>query len=471
MQSTNRSHPARGWALVLSAAVILGFFSYVAWANLQWVSSSFFFLVLFFTFFASITGLFMVSGVFWRSFTHLPMAEGKIICIVPVYQEDSEEVHRVVWSIINQTRQPDAIYVVDDGSDVPIVGFDHPLVTWIRQDNAGKREAQANALNRHSADEVEFIFTVDSDSILDRDALSHLLRSMSWRGRKGKRVEAATGMIYTGNRTESVITRLTDINIASSCLQFSGLRSWLGIQTPTSGAIALYRADMIYANLDDYLSSGTMGDDRRLSFYALLRGQVVRVNEAVVETHLPADLKGFMKQRMRWAKSAFLGAPFVATNFGPKILFFYFYPLVFAITWPFTVVVLSTLWIRFGVPVLLYGIAFWWIVSMCMNAIYVIYRPSMSLREKGLQWGLGLFYPVYGLFLRTSAYWALFTLKDQSWATRGSELNDADADDGTQHMEPLLVHNVGFEDLMAGGAGDDSRDNVVAIGAGRRNTA
>jgi hyaluronan synthase len=177
---------------------------------------------------------------------------------------------------------------------------------------------------------------------------------------------------------------------------------------------------MIYDNLWDYLHSGTMGDDRRMSFYALLRGQVVRVNEAVVETHLPTRPMGVMKQRMRWAKSAFLGSPFVATNLRPLVMFFYFYPLIFNIAWPFSVVVLTTLWVRYDVPVLLYGVAFWWIVSVVMTTIYAAYRPSMSTKDKLIQWALGFVYPLFGLFLlRTSAYWALATLKDQGWATRG----------------------------------------------------
>ena len=416
----DRSHPARGKALVISIATIIAFFSYVAWTNLQWADPQFLFLVTFFTFFASLTGLFMISGLAWRSFKHLPEAKGRVLAICPVFNEDSAIVHEVVWSMINQTHRPDAIYVIDDGSDNPVIPFRHPLVTWIRQENAGKREAQANVLRRFERRDWDFIFTVDSDSVLDRDAISHLLRAMSWMGRKGKLIQAATGMIYTRNWNQNTLTRLTDINIASSCLQFSGVRNWLGIQTPTSGAIAIYRSHMIYANLDDYVTSGTMGDDRRLSFYALLRGQVVRVNEAVVETHLPETAKGIMKQRMRWAKSAFLGAPFVATNFGPKILFFYFYPIIFSIAWPVSVFVLTMIWIRTGVPLLMYGVMFWWIVSVAMTLIYAAYRPSIGVRDRVITGFLGLLYPLFGLLLlRPSAYWALATLKDQGWATRG----------------------------------------------------
>ncbi len=126
-----------------------------------------------------------------------------------------------------------------------------------------------------------------------------------------QRVQAVTGMIFVRNRTENVLTRLVDINVVTSCLMFRMIRSWLGVVTPTSGALALDRAHVIFDNLDDYVSSGTAGDDRRLSFYALLEGEVVGVTEAVVETDLPTTVGGTFRQRMRWSKSAWLGVPFV----------------------------------------------------------------------------------------------------------------------------------------------------------------
>lgn len=432
---TERSRSARGWALAVSIVAIVAFFGYVIWANTRWANPQYVFLVAFFTLFAILTGMFMISGLRWRSFTHLAPAEGRILAIVPVFQEDSRIVHEVVWSLIRQTRPPDAIYVVDDGSDDPVIPFEHPLVTWVRQENAGKRHAQANVLRRYRRTDWDFIFTVDSDSVLDLDALEHLLRSMSWMGRRGKRVQAATGMIYTRNWRQNLITRMTDVNIASSCLQFASLRSWFGVQTPTSGAIALYRPHVVYNNLDDYLTSGNVGDDRRLSFYALLYGPVVRVNEAVVETHLPHTPKGLVKQRMRWSKSAFLGAPFVATNFrNPLILFFYFYPLVFAVVWPLSVAILAAIWAMYDIPALLYGVAFWWIVSAAMTTVYAAYRPSFTMQDRLTQWGLGLvFYPLFGLlFLRPAVYWAIATVQNDTWSTRSTAAQPLDIEPDTE---------------------------------------
>ena len=248
----------------------------------------------------------------------------------------------------------------------------------------------------------------------DPDALEHLLRSMS-----NQRVQAATGMIFVRNRTENVLTRLVDINVVTSCLMFRMIRSWLGVVTPTSGALALYRAHVIFDNLDDYVSSGTAGDDRRLSFYALLQGEVVGVTEAVVETHLPTTVGGTFRQRMRWSKSAWLGVPFVSTNMRPLVWFFYFYPLAFALLWPLVVVLLAALYLQYGTPGLLYGLFYWTVVAAAMTWVYAVYRPDLTLRERVGTWLLFPLYPVFGLVvLRSAAYWALTQLRSTSWHTR-----------------------------------------------------
>lgn len=232
---------------------------------------------------------------------------------------------------------------------------------------------------------------------------------------------AATGMIFTRNWNENLTTRLTDINIVSACLLLASFFSWMGIQTPTSGAIALYRSHVVYDNINPYLSSGEVGDDRWLSFYSLRIGQVVRVNEAIAETALPATYMGTIKQRMRWAKSAYLGLPFVARNFNAWINFFYCYPILFQTIWPISITVLALFWINTGIPILLYGTIYLWVVSVTTATIYAAYRPDFRKRDRLVQALLGLVYPLYGLFLlRTSSFWALFTLKDQSWATRGA---------------------------------------------------
>jgi len=374
------------------------------------------FLGIFFGLFATITVFNMLSGIFWRSWTHLPIPErARVVAVVPIYEEDNERVHQVVWSLLRQTYKVDHIYVMDDGSRIPLVGFKHPRVTWLRQENAGKRHAQANILKHFGPDDYDYILTADSDSVFDLDAVEHMLRPFSMPD-----IHAATAMIYCRNWSYNLMTRMTDINLQISCLQNRMLRSWMGIVSPTSGAIAVYRPWVLFDNMDDYLTSGAIGDDRRLSFYALLKGRVVTVNEAACETHLPTTPRGIFKQRTRWAKSAYLGVPFVLTNMRPFFIFWYGYPMIFQALFPISFVFLTYLFFAYGVPTLFYGLAFWFITAFCTAGAAYPQRPDMELREKVKQMALTLLYPLWGLaLLRLSGIKALLTITDQSWGTRG----------------------------------------------------
>ena len=411
----DRSVPLRGGRRALALLSLAAFGSYVLWSPIQWgFRPDTVFLSSFFALMAVLITWFILSGIYWKSFTHLPPAAGRVLAIVPVYNEESELVHAVVRSILRQTILPDEIHVVDDGSAVPLQTFDDPLVTWHRIENSGKRHAQGHVLRMYEPDEFDFILTVDSDSVLDDDALEHMLRSM-----RDERVQAATGMILVRNWQANFLSRLTDINVVTSCLLFRMARSWLGIVSPTSGALAMYRSWVVYDNLEDYLTSGTAGDDRRLSFYALLRGEVVGVTEAIASTELPTTWSGAFHQRMRWSKSAWLGVGFVVTNLRALIVFFYVMPLVFCILWPFIVAALVTLAIRYDNPVFYHGLVWWVVCSITQTAVYAIYRPGFTLRQRWAQFALSPIYPVLGLVvLRPAAYWSLTKLKSTSWHTR-----------------------------------------------------
>jgi cellulose synthase/poly-beta-1,6-N-acetylglucosamine synthase-like glycosyltransferase len=427
----HRSRPLRGWRRTVAHLPIVLFLTYTISTNLGWLDGKTWPLVLFFSLMAGLITFYLFSGVWWRSFTHLPPAPGRIIAIIPVYNEEDHLVHEAVRALTRQTILPNIIHVVDDGSKVPLSTFEHPLVRWHRVTNGGKRHAQAHALKLHKSGEFDFILTVDSDSVLDHDALERMLESMS-----DPKVMASTGMIFTRNWRTNVITRMTDMNVTISCLLLRMARSWLGIVSPTSGALALYRSHIVYDNLDDYLTSGTAGDDRRLSFYALMKGQVVGVTEAVVSTQLPTTIRGAFWQRMRWSKSAWLGTPFVLTNMRPLVVLFYTFPLVFALMFPFSVAVLTTLTVRYGSFALLYGVIFWVVTSVTQALVYVVYRPAMSVGDKSIQLMLAPFYPLFGLIiLRPAAYWALTQLKSTSWHTRGEPVKAA------AKSTPTLAHS------------------------------
>lgn len=394
-----------------------------------------------------------------RRFTHLPTAPGRVLALVPSYNEDTEALHACVWSLINQTRQPDLIVVVDDGSSAPVEPFKHPLVTWIRQDNTGKRGAQVTALRLFGRDEYQYVMTVDSDSAPQPEALEHLLRAMS-----DPKVQAATGMIYIRNYDESIIARAADIDIGTSCVMMRASRSMMGSLETTSGALALYRSEILYDNLDAYAIECGTGDDRWLALRALLRGEVVGVAEAGVITDMPPTVKGTYRQRIRWARSWWWMLPFCFTRLSNKQILSPSFGVTQLIVTP-----LMTGWILYVLITTsgkhynasfsaFFYLAAYAVVRYGCSALYLAERRDMPRKQKLISWLIGTPAAVLlNIFLLIpTRYWALFRLLDNRWRSREGKGKGKRADlelppglcvldGGTEkfrpvHVEPPTVH-------------------------------
>jgi hyaluronan synthase len=62
-------------------------------------------------------------------YRHLPVAPGRVLAVIPAYNETTAAVHATVHAILRQTIACD-IVVVDDGSVTPVQAFPHPRVRW-----------------------------------------------------------------------------------------------------------------------------------------------------------------------------------------------------------------------------------------------------------------------------------------------------------------------------------------------------
>jgi len=364
----------------------------------------------------------LVAFVVGRRFTDNEVAGGKVLCIVPAYNEDPDGLKKTVLALLGQTVAVD-IVVIDDGSQIPVEpSITHPRVTWKRQDNTGKRGAQVAVLRGFDRDKYEFILTVDSDSEPYPDACEQLLRAMS-----NPKVQAATGMIYIRNYAMNWVTLAADIDIGSSCVMMRASRSMLGALETTSGALALYRSGLLYDHLDAYAVECGTGDDRWLALRALQRGQVVGVAEAGVETDMPSTLHGTYRQRLRWARSWWWMLPYVFRNLTASQLISPLYGLIQLVITPIMVAYIcfvtaaslggrySGHWDILGMYVMAYAV-----VRYGFSALYLLGRPNLTARQKWLCWLVGT--PgsvILNVFLLTpTRYVALGKLFDNRWQTR-----------------------------------------------------
>lgn len=370
---------------------------------------------------AAVISACLIAFVKGRRFTRLPVAQGKVLAIVPTYKEEPENVYGCIRSLLAQTEHVHQIVVVDDGSPDPVAPFIHPRVMWIRQENKGKRGAHCTALRQFSPGEFRFILTVDSDSRPHPDALEHLLRAMS-----SRKVQAATGWIYIRNYADSWVARAADIDIGGSCVMMRASRSMLGALETTSGALALYRSEILYDHLDEYEVECGTGDDRWLAMRALLRGEVVGVAEAMVDTDMPVTLDATRRQRFRWARSWWCMIPFAFARLSPRQLISPAYGLVQLAIAPVIVAWTAFAWTmglheRLGHPgVALVFLGSYAVVRYALSALYLAGRPGMPRREKWISLLIGTPLAVLlNLFLLMPVrYQALLQVGDSRWGNR-----------------------------------------------------
>jgi hyaluronan synthase len=399
---------AAGWATVAAAAGLVLWWR-LAFGNRELNATT--------AFYGASAAMFVgllalaVHAPTWR---HRPVANGRIIAVIPAFNEEPTLLHRAVQSLLSGTRIPDVVHVVDDGSSPPLPPVIHPRVVWHRQENRGKRAAQANALRHEHAD---FIVTMDSDSVVAARTLEHSLRALS-----DRRVQAVTATVGLLNRRTNLLTRLLDLELVTGCLTTRGARSALGAVSPTSGAFSVYRAGRFFENAEDYLASGTAGDDRRLSHYSLLRGRVVAVEDALVTTEMPTTLRQAFRQRVRWYRSYFRYLPWELRHLGGVPLLLRIWNLMLVATWPLLIAAVLVLH-----PVI-HGTFFWpafayWLGLLYLHtARYALARPQMNWTVRLRSWLFltPLLIPWNLFVVRPAMYLAIFKARSLEWHTRQS---------------------------------------------------
>jgi hyaluronan synthase len=234
---------------------------------------------------------------------------------VPLFNESPEIVDRVMYALYRQTRLPQIIYVVDDGSTrhlseygeirdfwQPRFAARNVFFLWERQENKGKRHAQAVAF---ANSEIDVFLTLDSDTALERRAIEEILKPFA-----DPRVMSVAGVEVAYNANKNLLTRICSLRqIAWQLVGCSALNRF-GQILVNRGTFAAYRAEVVQDNLTAYLGEMFMGkpvkysDDSLLTMYALQKGRAVQQLTAFQLPEYPEYVSHQLRQWIRWMRGS-----------------------------------------------------------------------------------------------------------------------------------------------------------------------
>jgi hyaluronan synthase len=232
---------------------------------------------------------------------------------VPLYNEDPEIIDRTIYALFSQSRLPNRIQVVDDGSTVSDYAEirDYWLwhaprgvdFSWIRTKNGGKRHAQA--ITFHDDYAADIFATLDSDTALARNAIEEALKPFA-----DPSVQSVAGVEVAFNAHANLLTRVGSIRQIAWQMTQCCVLSMAGNVLVNRGTFALYRAPVIRDNLDLYLNERFLGrevrysDDSLLTLFALKRGRTVQQLTAFQLPMYPENVHHALRQWLRWMRGS-----------------------------------------------------------------------------------------------------------------------------------------------------------------------
>jgi len=354
-----------------------------------------------------------------------------VAVLVPCFNEEPSLLEESLRSIVEQSRAPTAISVIDDGSSIDYRWVEQRIraeaaasgirVHWRKTRNHGKRYALINAARQEP--DIDIYMTVDSDSVLDRAAIEEGLKPFT-----DVRVQSVAGFLLVLNYSESWLSRMMELVIVSWGQFERSALSITGSVLVNSGACAFYRSEVIRENAANFLSETILGrpmsfsDDSLLTLFALERGRAVQQPTSFAFSRMPTSLRPHLVQQARWMRGAFVRGwwRFKYLSVGSVAYW------VLALKWfqffsntVLAVVLLAALFTMTPGTVALFG-AGWLAVQYAISSRYLALRRSDQSRRQ--RWGVYALVPVMVLWqvviLHQLRLYAYATFARTGWGSR-----------------------------------------------------
>lgn len=347
--------------------------------------------------------------------------------IIPAYNEGAMVEKAIDSSALSDyPRELLEVICVDDGSTddtweyIEKAAGRYPgLVRTVRLPrNRGKRHALASGFDRARG---EILVTMDSDSIIARDGLRHLVAPFT-----EPKVAATTAKVTVYNKTQNLLTRMLAVRYVMAFEFFRASTSVFKTVMCCSGVLSAYRRSVVSRIQERWLGQEflgqtcTYGDDRALTNFILREGfHTVYQRTAEVKTLAPPTLRKLARMLTRWHKSfireSIIFSTFMFTRYRdryrlPAIFDFLLtsalIPLQFYIT-------LYSIYHIFVDPLLVLRFL---ALIVIMGVTYMLFYIRF---EKNSDFVYGILYSfLHVFFLMWTVPYALLTFKNNSWLTR-----------------------------------------------------
>jgi hyaluronan synthase len=368
--------------------------------------------------------------VLWAIYRPYPLSDAplpSLTVVIPAYNEG-----RMVEMALHSVAQADypkdllEIICVDDGSTDDTWDYIEQarqrfpgLIQTIRfPENRGKKAALCAGFR---AGRGEVLATVDSDSVIEQEALRHLVAPLQ----EDDSIGAVAGNVKVYNRHQSFMGKMQGVRFVN--LDFlRASQSLYKTVICTPGSLSAYRRAALLPNLTAWLNQTFLrapchhSEDRALTNFILKSGYYSYYQRsAVVYTLVPETYAGVCRMYLRWERGnvrescVMLG--FLFTRYrrkyrvlpiveciltqmeGPLACFFFALLLFSLIVYP---PILFKLLMLLGI----------------MSFFGLIYYLCL---ERNLEFVYGVLYSYYAFFFLQWIFpYAFFTVRDRRWLTR-----------------------------------------------------
>ena len=390
--------------------------------------------------------------------------EPKVTVVIPMFNE-GEAIKETLQSLLasDYPRDKFEVVVVDDCSSDNSYelaremarGTNGQLRVIRNRHNLGKRRSINRAV---AASQAEIIVSVDSDVVVDPDAIRQLTRRFV-----DDRIAAVGGWVDVRNKHVNWLTRMQTIKYWYGYFFLKNLEWGFRRVMCLSGCLTAYRRKVL-VELEPILEDRSIlgvsikyGEDRFLTRQIIKAGYLTTMTHAArCRTFVPEHLPEYFSQQLRWRRSNIVdysGAVSHVWKLNPFLAIHFFAQFALLTAYPITVIrALSSGWFFEALQIHLYVVA--------VFGLYYRWRVRKEPAEERV--GSLAFMPVALLMPITYALMtplALFTLDSGSWETRGHEPEPQP--EGTETI-PESITSTGQHVLVPALAGESVRARAAS---------